>query len=116
MGALMNAWGAVIDLFLLWGYIGVNRIWTKQMRNEATNSTGYGYSINSLEWVAPQVFAISNGLAWSTGFIRQNGQVGTMSDLGDAEFEWEGRILPTIADCEAEIAAIAGGKPAVSVA
>lgn len=80
------------------------------------SNTGYGYIVSSLDWVAPQVFAISNGLAISSGFIQQGGMVGTMTDLGDAEFEWEGRVLPTIADCEAEIASITVGKPAVSVA
>ena len=87
------------------------------MANESSNGTGYGYSINSREWAAPQVFAISNGLAIATGFIQQDGQVGTMSFLDDGEaFEWDGRILPTVADCEEEIAAIAGGKPAATPA
>ena len=75
------------------------------MANETTNNTGYGYSINSLPWVAPQVFAISNGLAIAYGFIQsETGRVGAMSYLDeDDRFEWDDRILPTIADCEEEL-------------
>ncbi|HMA78024.1 MAG TPA: hypothetical protein VKP88_02675 [Candidatus Paceibacterota bacterium] len=81
------------------------------MANEATNNTGYGY-VEQGGSVAAQVFAVSNGLACRVAFVQPDGFAGVFTDLGDAEFEWEGRILPTVADCEAELM----GNVAVSAA
>jgi len=81
------------------------------MANQAANSTGYGY-IDQNGSVAAQVFAVSNGLACRVAFVQPDGFVGAFTELSDAEFEWEGRILSTVADCESELA----GKSAVSAA
>lgn len=83
------------------------------MANESTTRTGYGYVPASAP-VAAQIFAVSNGLAHSVAFVQPDGFAGSFSDLGDSEFEWDGRILPTVADCESELKVM--GKPAVSAA
>lgn len=82
------------------------------MANEVNNNTGYGY-VEQNGNVAPQVFAVSNGLACRVAFVQPDGFAGAFTDLGDAEFQWESRILPSVADCESEIEL---GKPVASVA
>ena len=69
----------------------------------ASMDTGYGYINNGQ--TAPQIYAISNGLAIAIAYLQPNGLTGAFSDLGDDAWEWDEPImLPTVADCEAALA------------
>jgi hypothetical protein len=82
----------------------IDTLWEKRtMANTANGNNGYGYIVNGV--TAPQVYAINGGYATAIAYIQAGGQAGTFSAID--EWEWEDRILPTVAECESEIMATA---------
>lgn len=69
------------------------------MANQSNKNYGYGYIINGI--TAPQIYSISGGYATQIAYIQPNGRAGAFSYID--EWEWGGRILLTVGDCEAEI-------------
>ena len=67
------------------------------------NPNGYILIVNGQ--TAPQIYAISSGLAHAVAYLQPAGSVGAFSDLGDDEWEWDQPIsFPTLADLQSALA------------